>query len=145
MNRPMNTALVAALAFAAGAVMAVSLQLAPAVSRAEAAVAPPSIEPTMPACSADVERSYELMRFAQYSHVPWLEHALNDDGVTDDEYLNRPVDADFQRWWIDRYADVLSTLTADCVPAADYPPLADLPPGWSSYPARSSEGAGATR
>lgn len=130
-----------ALGLLAGAVLMVSLGGASTVWRT---ISPPE-DAGLPACSAEMEVAYEVIRFAQYSHVPWLQRALTQDGMADDEYLDRPIDADFQRWWIVQYGDVLQTISASCRPATDYPALTDLPNGWASYPPRSSAAEGRVR
>jgi hypothetical protein len=84
------------------------------------------------------------MRFAQYSHVPWIEWAM-----TASEEERAPFrddgEVDFQRWWVRNYNDVLNAMSETCDPAGDYPPLQDLPGRWESYPPRSQEGWGALR
>lgn len=95
----------------------------------------------LPACSPALERTYEITRFARHSHLPWLNRALRDEvGATVDDDA---ADPEFQRWWIDRYDEVLVTLATVCRPSPSFPNLDDLPGQWENYPARPSAGTGA--
>lgn len=96
-----------------------------------------------PPCSPEQEHMYEIIRFAQHSHVPWLERALQHEPGS--EIDDDVADPEFQQWWIDQYEDVLLTLSAECVPSLDYPNLPILPGQWESYPTRAAAAQTANR
>jgi hypothetical protein len=114
----------AVLAFTAGFVLAGTLAFTYRSTEA-AEIAP---------CSAEMDRAYEIVRFGQHSHVPWLELALQ-GGLPDlwDEDVADPL---FQQWWIDHYAEVLATIEGVCLPDPAHPNLTELPGSWESYPPR---------
>jgi hypothetical protein len=119
------------LAFAAGFVLAGTLAFT--YRSTDAA------EPEIGACSPEMDRAYEIIRFARESHVPWFELALRGQGSADFEGSDT-ADPWFQRWWIDHYAEVLATLETLCVPDSAYPNLTELPGTWETYPPRRSAG-----
>lgn len=135
----------ALLAFLAGFMLAVTLALGYR-STDTVAVAP---TPTIGPCSAEMERAYEITRFAQYSHVPWLNRARTEgkewvawaaqfdhDGLL--TMIQQTFDPIFQQWWIDHYGEVMATMETLCRPDPAYPNLKQLPGTWQSYPPRLS-------
>lgn len=126
----------AALGFLAGAVLVWTLTAPSSMS------AVPAPAPEGEACSPEIEHAYEIMRFAQYSHVPWLRWTQTASAEAREKWGD-DGEADFQRWWIREYATVLNALSADCLIATDYPPLTDLPGDWVEYPQRQGVASGA--
>ena len=130
------------LAFLAGFVLAGTLAF---TFRSVEAVAEPTLEPTPVAlgpCSAEMEHAYEIVRFAQYSHIPWRDMALRDEVTEEGWDANGQAGPDllFQQWWIDNYDDAMAAIEAECVPDPEHPNLTDLPAPWESYPPRDPDG-----
>lgn len=111
------------VSFLAGAVCAVTLMSLGFAS-----------QPTPMPCSPEVERAYEIMRFASYSHTSWLDWFK----ATGESVDSDGDGAEWHQWWADHYAEVMAAVEGMCIPDEQYPPLDSLPGEWKGYPERGS-------